>query len=386
MGIYFRKDTGKYVVRIRNKKLDIDYTKSFPNITLAKKHEIKVKAEIMAGTFMKEDENITFEEAANLYIENVSEIHCKANTIEGYRAYLKNHILPYFQNKSLCTITKLDFDKFLKELKEKTCKSIKNTKEGIIIQDSKRKLSNETINHIMFFCNAVFEYMIDSEIINKNPVKKIKKLPSVKKEAEFLTTQESLKLLETAKEHYPKHYPLLFLSIVTGLREGEALALTWDDIDLTNNTITVNKTFSKGVLSTPKTQASNRTIKIPNALSEVLKEHKKNILINAKQNNVKNPKRLVFPNKEGNYIDCRNLVNRFLKPCLKKAGLKDITWHQLRHTCITAMAENGVKIKYIQKQAGHSSHSTTLKVYSHATDTMEDEAMKTLDDIYKRIV
>lgn len=229
MGIHYRKDTKKFIIRVRNKKLNIDYTKSFSSITLAKKHEIKIKAEIMNGTFLKQDENITFENAANLYIENVSEIHCKKVTIDGYRAYLKNHILPFFKNKTLCTITKLDFDKFLKELKEKSCKTIKNTKDGLIKQDSKRKLSNETINHIMFFCNAVFEYMIDSEIISKNPVKKIKKLPTDKKEAEFLTTQESLKLLEIAKEHYLKYYPLLFLSIITGLREGEALALTWND-------------------------------------------------------------------------------------------------------------------------------------------------------------
>lgn len=378
MGIYHRKDTNKFIVRIRNKKLNIDYTKSFPNITLAKKHEIKIKAEIMNGEFLKQDENMTFENAANLYLENVSGIQCKKVTVDGYRAYLRNHILPFFQNKTLCSITKLDFDKFMKELKEKTCKSVKNTKNGVVQQDIKRKLSNETINHIIFFCNAVFGYMVDSEIISKNPVKKIKKLPSDKKEAEFLTTQESLKLLEIAKEHYPKYYPLLFLSIITGLREGEALALTWNDIDLVNNTITVNKTYSKGVLSTPKTKASNRTIKIPNALIEVLKEHKRNVLFNSKN--------LVFPNQNGNYINCRNLVNRFLKPCLKEAGLKNITWHQLRHTCITAMAENGVKIKYIQKQAGHSSHVTTLKVYSHATDTMEEEAMKALDNIYKRVV
>lgn len=176
MGISYRNDTQKWVVRIRNKKLNIDYTKSFKSKTLANKDEIRVLAEIEAGTFMKEDNKITFKEAAELYMKNVANIHCKDTTLESYHGYLNNHITPYFAEKRLCNITKLDCDKFVKYLSEKNCTHIRRTKNGVIKVSQSKKLSNETINHIIFLSNAIFEYMIDSDIIINNPMKRVKNL------------------------------------------------------------------------------------------------------------------------------------------------------------------------------------------------------------------
>ena len=375
MGISFRPDTNKWVVRIRNKKLNIDYTKCFTSKTLAKKDELRVKAEIEAGTYMKQNENMTFAQASELYMQNVVERKCRESTKNGYIGYLNNHILPYFGEKTLCNITKFDVEDFVNQLNNTRCKHIKSTNNGIIEELTDKKLSNETINHIIFLCGAIFEYMVDSDVIAKNPVKKVSKMPKDVKESVFLTAEECNKLFEVAKVKNENLYLVLLTSIVTGMRQGEVLALTWDDIDFNSNTISVNKTYSKGVLGKPKTNSSIRTVKISPKLAHLLKEHK----LKAKPSNLN----LVFSNEAGNYIDSRNLVNRFFKPCLKEAELKDITWHELRHSCITALAEEKVNLKSIQKQVGHSSENTTLRIYTHATEKMDSELVDALDKLFE---
>ena len=376
MGINYRKDTNKYEVRIRNKKLGIDYSKSFSSKTLAKKDEIRVLAEIENGTFLKQNENMTFKEASELYMKNISELRCKQSTIEGYYAYLNNHIYKYFGDKKLCTITKLECDSFITTLKNTYCKSVIRGKDSLKNRELTKTLSNGTINHMIILCNAIFEYMVDCEVIAKNPMRKIKKLKSDRKEAHFLNVEECQKLLDVAENNYSYYYPIILLSIITGMRQGEVLALTWNDIDFKNNIIKINKTYSHGKISTPKTQSSIRTIIIPDNLAKVLKEQWLKV--------PKTELNLVFPSPTGNYLDCRNLVNRVLKPCLKEAGVKDITWHQLRHSCITALAENKIPIKSIQKQAGHSSELTTLKFYNHVTEEMEKEVVNVLGRVFAR--
>ena len=375
MGISYRPDTKKWVVRIRNKKLNIDYTKCFTSKTLAKKDELRVKAEIESGSFMKQDENMTFAQASELYMQNVVERKCRESTKNGYIGYLNNHILPYFGEKTLCNITKFDVEDFVNQLNNTRCKHIKSTNNGIIEELTDKKLSNETINHIIFLCGAIFEYMVDSDVIAKNPVKKVSKMPKDVKESVFLTAEECNKLFEVAKVKNENLYLVLLTSIVTGMRQGEVLALTWDDIDFNSNTISVNKTYSKGVLGKPKTNSSIRIVKISPKLAHLLKEHK----LKAKPSNLN----LVFSNEAGNYIDSRNLVNRFFKPCLKEAELKDITWHELRHSCITALAEEKVNLKSIQKQVGHSSENTTLRIYTHATEKMDSELVDALDKLFE---
>lgn len=375
MGISYRPDTNKWVVRIRNKKLNIDYTKCFTSKTLAKKDELRVKAEIESGSFFKQNENMTFNEASELYMNNVVERKCRESTKNGYIGYLNNHILPYFGEMRLCNITKFDMEEFINQLNNTRCKHIKSTNSGIVEEFTDKKLSNETINHIIFLCGTIFEYMVDSEVIAKNPVKKVSKMPKDVKESVFLTAEECNKLFEVAKVKNEKLYLVLLTSIVTGMRQGEVLALTWDDVDFNSNTISVNKTYSKGVLGKPKTNSSIRTVKISPKLAHLLKEHK----LKAKPSNLN----LVFSNEAGNYIDSRNLVNRFFKPCLKEAGLKDITWHELRHSCITALAEEKVNLKSIQKQVGHSSENTTLRIYTHATEKMDSELVDALDKLFE---
>ncbi len=375
MGVSYRKDIDKWVVRIRYRKRSINYTKTFASKTLAVKDDIRVKAAIEAGTFFQQDSNMSLSEAIELYMETNIEGNKRESTIISYRGYIQNHILPYFKDKAVSEITKLNCDAFVKYLRNKLCTRVIKTNKKEIRVSTNRTLSNQTIKHILCLLGAVFEYLVDSEVIPKNPLNRVKKPKIEYKEADYLTISEVNKLLEVAKSKFsPLYYMILSVSVITGMRQGEVLALEWSDIDFKKNVISIDKTFSKGKLGKPKTLSSIRDVKIPQNLALELKKYK--------LYSCGNSRNLVFANQEGNYIDSRNMVNRFFKPCLRAAGLREIKWHELRHSCITILAEKMVNIKSIQKQVGHSSESTTLKIYTHATQKTDEQMIQILESAF----
>lgn len=317
---------------------------------------------------------MTFKMASRLYLKNYVYTNCSPSTIKSYEGYLKHHIYPKFGDKALCKITKLDIDSFKAELLVTNSFSVVRKKDKITKKMLNRTLSNQTINHIINCMSAIFEYMIDSEVIMVNPTARVKRLKIIKNEPNYLDKTECLKLLKVVKEHEPYYYPLILTSIVTGMRQGETFALTWSDVDLKNGRIHLNKSYSKNILGDTKTEASRRTVNIPDVLIKCLREHKIRV-----QNN---PKNLVFPNKEGNYINPSNIRKRVLDKCLKIANLKQVTWHQLRHSCITVLTEYGVPLKCIQKQVGHNNPQTTLNIYSHVTNAMEQQAVIALEKAF----
>lgn len=223
---------------------------------------------------------------------------------------------------------------------------------------------------------AIFEKMIDDNLIKINPVKRVKKLSINNKKASFLTAKEVEKCLDIAIKYYPQYYSLLYTAIYTGLRQGELFALTWDDIDFENKTIIINKGFSKGELGNTKTASSIRNIRMCNSLITLLKEWK--------IKHLNNDKNLVFPNQEGNYLDSRNILRRFFHPCLMQAGLKKVRWHDLRHTHISLLINQNVAPQVIQKQAGHSTIKTTMDTYGHLMPSVYNSSIDSLDDIFNK--
>ena len=170
-----------------------------------------------------------------------------------------------------------------------------------------------------------------------------------------------------------EYYLILLLAITTGARQGELLALTWDDINFNKQYINIDKTFSKGELAdVPKTDSSERTLyNLPDFIFEELEEYRKTQKYN--------PNNLVFPNNEGNYRDGHNLTYRVLPRLLKQAELPKVCWHSLRHTNITALAESKVSPAYIQRNSGHSSPNMTIGTYTHVTEAINIQAKEALE-------
>ena len=202
------------------------------------------------------------------------------------------------------------------------------------------------------------------------------------KAMKFLTQEQIKKLLEVSKSTNDRYYPLYYLALVTGMREGELLALKWENIDFEKGILNVKfnlKRIPGGGLNIdkPKTVSSIRSIKLGEDTIKVLRAQKKN-LEEAIFCDYWHDEGFVFPSKTGTAVDPSNLLKQFRK-LLEIAELPKIRFHDLRHTAASLMLNNGVDVLVASQRLGHAHPSITLDVYGHLMPSIQNEAAEIID-------
>lgn len=374
--VSYRKDSDKWIVRSRSKRHPLPI-RTFDTKEEAEQYYIRWKNAIYSGERIVIDETMLLSEAIEKYIHQVSEPNCKEHTVTDYRAYANNHILPYFSGRTAVSITKDEVEEFKRYLTTKPKQNPTPSKKPKKTTEIKY-LSSATINKILILLNATYEHLIDSEILKANPVKKVKLLTVNNKESDFLDIDDCRMLLKTAKEDITitpygvvkgEYYLILLVAIITGIRQGELVSLTWDKVDFANKEFRIRTSYSHNTLSnSTKTRNGQRDLDIPDFVFDELKKYK--------QTQRNNPLNLVFPSHTGTY---RQNLLRTLHRLLKKAGLKKVCWHALRHSNITALAEEGVSPVVSQRRAGHSGRAVTERIYTHISDRMSNQAKIALE-------
>ncbi len=176
------------------------------------------------------------------------------------------------------------------------------------------------------------------------------------------------------------------LAVTTGMRQGELLGLKWEDLDFEAGTLQVRRTLSTQAgrgfsFSLLKTAKGRRSIKLPEVAKRSLKKHRKAQLEERmKLAGLWEDNGLVFATRLGTPVGYQELVMRSFKPLLIKAGLPDIRFHDLRHTCATLLLGKGVHAKFVQELLGHATISITLDTYSHVLPGMSDAAAGAMDE------
>lgn len=212
--------------------------------------------------------------------------------------------------------------------------------------------------------------------------------PKPKPKAMKFLNREQIKLfLETAKKTKDRHYALYYLALVTGMRQGELLALSWDNIDLEKGILNVKFNLKRmpgggGLqLDKPKTKSSIRSIKLGQESIEVLKAQKQKIVLEKEAvQGLWHHEGFVFPSTVGKAMDSTSLLKQFRK-LLKLAGLPKIRFHDLRHTAASLMLNNGVDVLVASQRLGHAQPSITLNTYGHLMPSMQNEAANILDTL-----
>lgn len=239
-----------------------------------------------------------------------------------------------------------------------------------LINIQSEKYSIAVLKKIKMYGAKIFKHAIKLNVIYKNPMEDIMlpKNEKNEKEEDLYYTKEELKnFLKIIEDNYSFKTLIMFrLLAFTGMRKGELLALTWEDIDLNNNLISINKTLSLNinyqlVTQTPKSKKSNRTISIDPKTSQMIKEYKKTTNSN-----------LCFTDKNGNHIGLMYL-NHKLKSICKKHHYKLIKIHGFRHTHCSLLFESGASIQEVQNRLGHSDLKTTMGIYAHFTKKQRDK-------------
>lgn len=227
-------------------------------------------------------------------------------------------------------------------------------------------------------------------LIKQNPmlyvkIPKYEERPTTKKDLKIISLEDFDHMLEITPEGHPFYIPLN-IGFYTGMRVGEVCGLTWDNVDFSNGTITVEKQMVKNdgawVYGTPKTSSSNRTIFIGQTLLAILKKHKKQQL----ENRMKYGKLYIDSNAV-----CTKEYGELVTPSVVKWNTRRISnalslsfnFHSLRHTHATLLLENGAKMKEISDRLGHSRISITMDTYSHVTDKMRNETVDIMENLRK---
>ena len=199
-----------------------------------------------------------------------------------------------------------------------------------------------------------------------------------KKEMLFWSPEEFALFIEKVeREDYALLFRFLYLS---GCRRGEALALTWKDVDLKRGTVSITKSVSNKAhdegksyaITTPKNTGSNRTIAIPAFLCEQLQAHK----------NAQEDGEYVFGGKDP--LPPTN-IERTLTKSAAAAGVKRIRIHDLRHSCASLLIHKGVSIVAVSRHLGHTTVEQTLNTYSHMMPDDRTMILKTLTSVEKEV-
>ena len=210
--------------------------------------------------------------------------------------------------------------------------------------------------------------------------------PKAKKEmetVEALTIEEEKKLISVLKEIDHKYKNIILLTLFTGMRIGETLAVSRNNINLKENTLYIEKTLTrnkedKTILGEKtKTKSGHRIIYLSNNAQKVLKDILKN--------NISNIYNLIFYDYEKNTFITPNEINCFLKRLNTKYKIcKDIHTHMLRHTYATRCIESGMSAKVLQKNLGHKKIQTTLDTYTSVFEKFNLEENKKYDLYMKK--
>jgi integrase len=293
----------------------------------------------------------TFGEYAPAWLER----HCpnlKPSTFNSYRANLKTHLIPRFEDLDLRAIDHEKIDTF----------------KAFMFKRGKH--ANQTINHNLKILKKLLGDALLDGYLSLNPALTVKALPLLKEEIDFLDPDELNLLLDKSRGVYRT---LFLAAMLSGMRRGEALAVRHTDLDYASAQIHIQRTLYRGTFTAPKSKASRRKIDMPPALVDALKEL---------------PSRfrgdLVFCQPNGKHLHAENMVRREFNPALKRAGLRHVKFHSLRHSYAVMLIESGVNVKYLQRQLGHASIKMTLDTYGHLFRDTNPEASKGLQEIFER--
>lgn len=290
------------------------------------------------------------------FIKSQSNIK-KDSTLRNYRTAFKNHIKPFFENKTVQQIKPIDIKLF----------------QDYVLQ--KGISGKGALGPSRYLLSEVFQDKILSGEISVNPVKMVNvpvfKKSTKKQSIKVFTLDEIDIILENSSGFFRNLLGILFF---TGMRIGELLALKWDDVDFQTDTITINKTVSAGTIGTPKTLSSDRDIEM---LEQAREFFKRQMLLTGMKNTY------VFLNsKQSHYTQGSHLLLKFTD-LLKELNLQRRTLHSARHTFASMMLNNGIDPMWVSATLGHENVKITLEIYAHFLPRKEKMKIEFLKNRYK---
>ncbi len=278
------------------------------------------------------------------------------------RSVLSRHVVPLIGSLKLTVVTPQHVAGLLRTLQE-------------------RGVGQRTLQVVHATLRAALSYAVRLEMIDRNPCTAIPAPRAPRVVRRILSLAEARQLLQVARRE-GRDYALYALALMTGMRQGEILGLTWEYVDLDAARVRVEQTLTEDVngalvATSPKTASSRRTIDLPSAAVEALREL---TLVPGARN-----AGWVFPDGDGGPRRKSNLIRRSYKPLLKAAGLPSVSFHSLRHVANSVLLAAGESPKVAAERLGHSTTRMTMDIYAHVLPTTQRSAVTRLDRAFRDI-
>lgn len=247
-------------------------------------------------------------------------------------------------------------------------------------------LSARTVRYVHAVMHRALKQALRWGLVPRNVSEAVDPPKLQRKEIRPLSCGEARRLLEAARGD--RLEALYVLAVHCGLRQGELLGLRWEDIDLEAATLQVRRVLTTAKegpkFTAPKTARSRRTARLNRPVVETLRRHhERQFEESTRLADEWRDYGLVFATTVGTPIHPRSLTGRSFKPLLKRAGLPDIRFHDLRHTCATLLLSGGVHPKLVQELLGHATIAITLDTYSHVLPGMGDQTASAMEETFK---
>lgn len=291
----------------------------------------------------------TFADAAAEYLRFIEQDRgVKPSTLRGYRSIVNAHLLPFFGEK---------------RIEEITSRMVEDWRASLENHKRERPLAARTKNRSLMVLNGVFKRAQKVWGLPRNPVAEVERQrETTSGDIEVFSLEEILALVRAADSE--QDAAIFLTAAFTGLRRGELIALRWRDVDFANSVLRVRASYAGEVLTTPKS-GKVRSVPLATQVAEALARL-------AKRDGWTGDDDLVFVGEYGLYLDGSALRRRYTA-ALKRAGLRELRFHDLRHTFGSRMIAKA-DIRRVQEWMGHADIATTMK-YLHYAPREEDAAL-----------
>lgn len=381
------------------------------NLKALEKFVFEFEEKVKSGKYL-DGEKITFKSFTESWLTDYAELHLEKTTLQLYRHLLKLHIIPVIGHLKLTRVQPVHLNRLYNTLATER----KDGKPG--------GYAPKTIKHVHNLISGIYTAAVKWNIVTDNPCERVQppKQTPARDKVKYFTLEQTelfLSLLDknykdiyrahdrstnTGKTYHvaeytethklPTQFKLFFLlAIFCGMRRGELIALEWSDLDFTKGSVSVTKSTStvngKPLTKTPKTTTSVRVLSVPASVMQVAKDYRKEQLqyrmaIGSQwQGN-----NYIFIQWNGQqmhpdtpYKTFKKIIRKHNTHAPDSEKLPEIPLHGLRHTSATLLISQNIDVRTVSARLGHAQTSTTMDIYSHALQKMDEKAADALDTL-----
>jgi integrase len=287
-------------------------------------------------------------------------------TIAEYESVCRVHLKPHLGRIKLRDLKAAHVQAMLTRMREEGC-------------------AGSTLRRLLAILGAALNQAVRWQLLTASPMTGVEKPKNTKKkERQSLTAEQTRRLFDAAKAwRGGRLHPVMVLAVATGMRQGEILGLMWEDFDTDRGTLTVQRTLHRergGYSHGPTKSGKPRVLELDSRLVALLQAHRRRQLEERMAASEWTDTGHIFTTPEGRPIHRAVLYQSFKRLC-RREGLPDVTFHELRHTAATILAQRGAHPNTVQDILGHSDVTTTLRTYTHAWPHRHRDAATKLADV-----